>query len=157
MAGSRKEVTVGTVVYASRSDAAKALVESGKTLTETVNILNEAGAGMTYQTVYAVTKGAEKVKVRRAKYRILTLGKAGKKSAGEIAKRCGVSTSKVVSILRKAGIATVTAKAKPEAKPVAEPKVVEPVAETVEPVAEATADTSAKEAALADIAEDSAK
>jgi DNA-binding CsgD family transcriptional regulator len=93
--------------YSSKSAAAKALIASGKTLSEAAEL-----CGITYQTCYAVTKGAEKVAVRRAKYRILGLGNTGKKSVGEIAKMAGVSPSRVVSLLKKANIAIVSAKVK---------------------------------------------
>jgi len=112
MAGSKQKVTIDGQEYPSRSHAAKALVASGKTLKETVKILADAGAQMTYQTVYAVTKGAEKVAVRRTKYRILNLGKSGRRTASEIAKKAGVTTSKVVSMLKKAGIPIVTKEAR---------------------------------------------
>jgi len=163
---SRLAVTIDGVEYKSRTEAAKALVAAGKSLSETATAVN-----MTYQTVYSVTKGAEKVKVRRAKYRILSLGKSGRKTAGEISKKVGVSTSKVVSILKKAGIEILTKEAKakaeaektttkkaPKAKKTSKAKKEQPVIVPVEEVAteiEATeipADESAMEAAMADMA-----
>lgn len=98
-------VTIDGVEYSSRTAAAKALVAAGKSLKEAAK-----ATGMTYQTVYANTKGAEKAAGRRVKYRILSLGKSGKRSAGEIAEKVGVSSSKVVSILKKAGIKVTSAK-----------------------------------------------
>jgi len=99
----KQSVTIEGVEYKSRTEAAKALVASGKTLAEAA-----AATGMTYQTVYANTKGAEKVNKRRAKYRVLSLGRGGKRTSGEIAKKTGLSTSAVVAMLKKAGIAIVT-------------------------------------------------
>ena len=91
----------------------------------------------------------------RAKYRILNLGKSGRKTASEIAKKVDVSTSKVVAILKKAGIAIVTkeAKAKAEAEKKAAkknqkskkdetpaPEATTPAPEATEPVAETPCD-----------------
>jgi len=109
---SRLAVTVDGVEYVSRTACAKALVAAGKSLSEAASL-----SGMTYQTVYSVTKGAEKVAGRRANYRIVDLGKSGKRSAGEIAKKVGVSTSKVVAILKKAGVAVVSKEAVEKNKP----------------------------------------
>ena len=135
MAGSKISVTIEGVEYPSRTHAAKALVASGKTLKETTDALNKDGMQMTYQTVYAVTKGAEKVAVRRVKYRVLNLGRSGRRTAGEIAKKVGVSTSKVVAMLKKENIAIVTKEARDKAK--AESKAPKtPVVETPAPVVE---------------------
>lgn len=125
----RVAVTVDGVEYKSRSAAAIALVDAGKTLSEAAE-----ATGMTYQTVYSVTKGADKVKVRRTKYRILSLGKRGKKTASEIAKKVGVSTPKVVAILKKSGVVIVSkdsqSAANPKAKK-AKQKVTKPVIDEV--------------------------
>ena len=126
MSGSKVSVTIDGVDYKSRTEAAKALVAAGKSLKETVDAITKAGVSMTYQTVYAVTKGAEKVAARRTRYRILNLGKSGRRTASEIAKKAGVSTSKVVALLKKNDIAIVTkegrAKAKAAAKVAKAPK-----------------------------------
>jgi len=111
-----KSLTIDGVQYKSRTEAAKALVAAGKTLSEAAE-----ATGMTYQTVYANTKGAEKVATRRAKYRVLAMGKSGKRTAGEIAKKCGLSASKVVAILKGAKITVVTKEAKDAAKKAAKP------------------------------------
>lgn len=115
-----KSVTLNGTEYASSVKAAQDLFADGKTVSEITKILNEAGSSITYQSVYAYTAGAEKTAARRAKYRILSLGKSGRKTAGDIAKRTGVSTSKVVATLKKAGIAIVSkeaiARAEKEAK-----------------------------------------
>lgn len=96
-------VTIDGVKYESRTAAAKALVAAGKTLAEAAE-----ATGMTYQTVYANTKGAEKVSKRRANYRVLAMGRRGKKTPGEIAKKTGLTVSAVVALLKKHSIAIVT-------------------------------------------------
>lgn len=108
---SKQSVTIEGVSYKSRTEAAKALVAAGKSLTEAA-----AATGMTYQTVYANTKGSDKVNKRRAKYRVLALGKSGKRTSGEIAKKTGLSTSAVVALLKKNSIAIVTKESKAAAK-----------------------------------------
>lgn len=128
MAKSKSPVEVDGVQYKSRSEAAKVLVGAGLGLAETAEKV-----GMTYQTVYSVTKGAEKVKARRAIYRVLALGQTGKKTVGEIAKKAGVSTSKVVALLKKAGIAIVSKDSKKASKKV---KVETPVVVDQTPVVE---------------------
>lgn len=100
---SRVAVTIDGVDYESRSDAAKALVAAGKSLPETAKM-----TGMSYQTVYTVTKGKGKYIVRRLHYRIVQLGRGGNKTAVEIAKKVGVSTGKVIAILEKAGVSLLT-------------------------------------------------
>lgn len=174
-----KNVTFNGVEYKSPLAVAKVLVNEGKKPSQAVKILSEAGIQITPQSVYAYTSGAEKTAARRAKYRILNLGKSGRKTVGEIAKRTGTSTSKVVSMLKKAGIAIVTKEAlakaaaeaakqaekeakaaerkaarkakKETAKAETEPVADEPVAEVTEEVAE---DQAAMEAALVDMAAD---
>ena len=107
----KQSVKIDGVQYKSRTEAAKAMVAAGKTLAEAA-----AATGMTYQTVYANTKGAEKVATRRAKYRVLAMGKSGKRTASEIAKKVGLNVSKVVAILKGAKINVVTKEAKAAAK-----------------------------------------
>jgi len=106
-----KSLTIDGVQYKSRTAAAKALVAAGKTLAEAAE-----ATGCTYQTVYANTKGADKVNVRRAKYRVLAMGQTGKRTASEIAKKVGLNVSKVVAILKGARISVVTKEAKAAAK-----------------------------------------
>jgi len=106
-----KSLTIDGVQYKSRTAAAKALVAAGKTLAEAAE-----ATGCTYQTVYANTKGADKANVRRAKYRVLAMGKSGKRTASEIAKKVGLNVSKVVAILKGARISVVTKEAKAAAK-----------------------------------------
>lgn len=162
-----KSVTIEGVQYTSRTAAAKALVAAGKTLAEAAT-----ATGMTYQTVYANTKGAEKVGTRRTKYRVLAMGKTGKRTAGEIAKKCGLSPSKVVAILKGAKITVLTQEAKaatkaiksgktPKVKTPKTPKAVAPPAvnETPTPVVvnedltdEIPMDAAAEAAAMADMA-----
>lgn len=107
----KQSVTIEGVEYKSRTDAAKALVAAGKTLTEAAD-----ATGMTYQTVYANTKGADKVGKRRARYRVLSMGKSGKRTASDIAKKTGLSVSAVVSLLKKNGVVVVTKESKAAAK-----------------------------------------
>ncbi len=104
----KQSVTIDGVEYGSRTAAAKAIVASGKSLKETVEILKANGCEVTYQTVYANTIGLDKVTARRAHYRILSLGRKGRRTVGEIAKKVNMSTSKVVALLKKNGIAVVT-------------------------------------------------
>ena len=106
-----KVITINEVEYTSSVKAAQFLVNSGLTPGEATKVLNKAGSSITYQSVFAYTVGAEKTKARRIKYRILNLGKSGRTSAGDIGKKTGVSTSKVVSMLRKAGIDILTKEA----------------------------------------------
>jgi len=103
----KQSVKIEGVEYKSRTAAAKALVAAGKTLAEAAEM-----TGMTYQTVYANTKGSDKVAGRRAKYRVLALGRKGKRTASEIAKKTGMSVSKIVAMLKKNGIAIVTKESK---------------------------------------------
>lgn len=95
----KANVTIDGVTYPSRIAAAKALVAVGKSISEAAKL-----TGITYQTVYVNTKGAEKGAVRRTKYRILSLGKSNSSTVGEIAKKTGVSASKIVALLKTAGI-----------------------------------------------------
>jgi len=115
-----KSVTINGTEYKSSVQAAKALVASGSTVAQATKTLNEAGSTITYQSVYAYTVGMSKTGARRAKYRILALGKSGRKTVSEIADKTSTSTSKVVAMLKKAQIAVITkeaiAKAKAEAK-----------------------------------------
>jgi transposase len=112
----KSKVVIEGIEYASRTAAAKALIQAGKSLSEAAKM-----TGMTYQTVYANTKGLEKAAGRRVKYRILAMGKTGR-TVGEIAKKTETNSSRVVAILKKAGINVVSAKAK-----AAEAKAVEGV------------------------------
>jgi predicted transcriptional regulator len=107
MAKKNRSLTIEGVEYKNPTAAARALVAAGKTLSETAAL-----TGITYQTVYSVTKGAEKVKARRVTYRILSLGKSGKKSVGEIAAMNNTSTSKVIALLKKNSIVVLTKEAK---------------------------------------------
>lgn len=106
-----KNVTFNGVEYKSPLAAAKVLVAEGKKPSEAVKILDEAGIKISPQSVYAYTSGAEKTNARRAKYRILSMGKTGKKTPSEIAERTGTSTNKVVAMLKKASITIVTKEA----------------------------------------------
>lgn len=99
-----RSITVEGTKYGSPSLAARALVAAGKSIAETAKL-----TGITYQTVFSVTVGAAKVAARRVNYKIINLGKRGKNSVGEISKTCGVSSGKVLAILKKAGVATLNA------------------------------------------------
>ena len=103
---SRVPVTIDGVDYTSRTAAAVALVAAGKSVSEAAKI-----AGCTQATVHANTNGKEKVNAWRRKNRILSLAKTGKKTASEIATRVGVSTPKVVSLLKKSGLVVPTKEA----------------------------------------------
>lgn len=102
-----KKLTIEGVEYKSATKAAVALVAAGKTITEAAAIL-----GVTYQTVYVATIGAANVKPRRDMYRVLGFAKRGKKSVGEIATKTGLSTSKIIALLKKNGIVVLTKEAK---------------------------------------------
>jgi len=158
----KQSVKIDGVQYNSRTEAAKAMVAAGKTLAEAA-----AATGMTYQTVYANTKGSDKVNKRRVKYRVLALGKSGKLTSGEIAKKTELSTSAVVAILKKNNIEIVTKEAKAKAAKTAKagktPKAIrqkvtkpenlinipEPIDDLID---EIPTDAMAEEAAMADIA-----
>jgi DNA-binding CsgD family transcriptional regulator len=121
----QQSVTIEGVEYKSPTAAAVALVAAGKTISQAAE-----ATGITYQTVYANTKGAEKAAARRVGYQALALGKRGKRTASEIAKKTGMSVPKIVAMLKNAGIVVVTKEAKAAAKaakeaakPVKEPKV----------------------------------
>jgi DNA-binding CsgD family transcriptional regulator len=107
----QQSVTIDGVDYKSPTAAAVALVAAGKTISEAA-----AATGITYQTVYANTKGAEKAAARRVGYQVLALGKRGKRSPSEIAKKTGMSVPKIVAMLKNAGIVVVTKEAKAAAK-----------------------------------------
>lgn len=62
--------------YASRSAFAKAMVAAGKSISVAAQT-----AGITYATVFAITKGADKTKARVKKYR------AEAKKAAKLAKK----------------------------------------------------------------------
>lgn len=120
----QQSVTIDGTTYASPTKAAIALVAAGKTITQAAE-----ATGITYQTVYANTKGAEKAAARRVGYQALALGKRGKRTASEIAKKTGMSVPKIVAMLKNAGIVVLTKEAKAAAKaakeaakPVKEPK-----------------------------------
>ena len=106
-----KQIVIEGVEYKSLTAAAKAMVAAGKSLAEAAE-----ATGLAYQTVYANTKGAGKVSARRAKYRVLAMGKSGKRTASEIAKKAGLTTSAVVAILKKNSIAILTKEARAAAK-----------------------------------------
>jgi transposase len=151
----KQAVEIEGVKYESRTAAAKALVASGKSISETAKL-----TGVTYQTVYAYTKGGDKTATRRARYRIIALGKAGRKTVGEIASKVGVTTSKVVALLKKEGIKAMTkeeaaklsAKATPNAEKTSKKsKKVKPLANTPVLDSEVPVDESAMQAALADM------
>lgn len=102
-----KSVTIEGVKYSSATAAAVALVESGKSLSEAAK-----ATGITYQTVYANTKGKEKRAEAAARRRVVAHGEKGKLTAGEIATKVGLSTSRTVAILKKAGLQVLSAKEK---------------------------------------------
>jgi len=104
-------ITVNGTEYKSSVQAAKALVADGKTVAEATKGLKEAGCTIAYQSVYAYTAGNDKTQARRAKYPVLSLGKSGRQTASEIGKKTGLTTSKVVAMLKKAQIAIVTKEA----------------------------------------------
>ena len=155
-------VTIDGVQYKSRVAAGKVLVANGMSLGDAAEKV-----GCTYQTLYANTKGADKVNVRRAKYRVLTMGQTGKRTASEIAKKVGLNVSKVVAILKGAKITVVTKEAKAKAAKTAKagktPKAIrqkvtkpenlinipEPIDDLID---EIPTDAMAEEAAMADIA-----
>jgi hypothetical protein len=91
----RQSVTIDGVEYKSRSAAAKELINAGVSLSETA-----AKVGMTYQTVYAVTKGADKVAQRRIKYRAIKLGTSGKYSESMIAETVGMDQKEVRALMK---------------------------------------------------------
>jgi len=100
-----KPITINGVKYSSSVKAAQALFSvGGTTPTHVHKTLIESGSDITYSSVYAFTAGMEQTNIRRNKYRILNMGKTGRKTAGDIAKKTGLTTSKVISILKKAGI-----------------------------------------------------
>lgn len=104
---SQVSVTVEGTVYPSRCAAAKALVSAGKTISEAAKI-----SGMTYQTVYAVTKGADKVSVRKNKYRALRLAQSKREhSVSSIAKKVGIAPTTLRDLLKKKGIVPTATKA----------------------------------------------
>lgn len=102
-----KSVTIDGVQYKNPTKAAIALVAAGKSLSEAAK-----ATGISYQTVYANTKGADKVGARRSRYRVLAMGKTGRRTASEIAKKVGLNVSKVVAILKGAKITIVTKETK---------------------------------------------
>jgi transposase len=57
--------------------------------------------GITYQSVYASTKGLEKATSRKKKYQAVKLLKSGKYSQSKIAKRTGVSRRQISNLLKK--------------------------------------------------------
>lgn len=69
-----KSVTIDGVKYDSATAAAVALVEAGNSLSDAAK-----ATGITYQTVYANTKGKEKRAEAAARRRVLALGQKGKK------------------------------------------------------------------------------
>lgn len=157
-----KSVTIDGVKYKSATAAAVALVEAGKSLSEAAK-----ATGITYQTVYANTKGKEKRAKAAARRRVLALGAKGKLSAGEIATKVGLSTSRTVALLKKAGISVISAKEKAKLEraenatkkdarkrrakkaKATETPVTEEVATSEAPVDE---ETAAMEAAMSDMA-----
>lgn len=142
----KQSVKIDGVEYKSRTAAGVALVLGGMRMCDA-----SKKVGISQQTINANTpgKGLEKVRARRAIARILAIGKTGKRSVGEISKKVGISTSKVVSILKKANIAIVSAEMKAAALKAAKvakvatkvpkaPKVVSPVVDPTAPVAVTT-------------------
>lgn len=99
----RVEVKYEGKTYQSRSDAAKAMIADGKSLSEAAKL-----SGMTYQTVYAVTKGAEKVAQRRIKYRAVKLGNSGRYSEGMLAEKLNIPAGQVRKMMNENGISLPT-------------------------------------------------
>jgi len=152
-----RSVTIDGVKYDSATAAAVALVEAGKSLSEAAK-----ATGITYQTVYANTRGKEKRVEAAARRRVLAHGQKGKLSADEIATKVGMSTSRTVAILKKAGLQVISAKENAKLENASETKKGKKgthknrakKAETAE-VTEAPVideDTAAMEAAMADMA-----
>jgi len=96
-------ITINGVNYPSKLEAAKALVANGSTVAQAAK-----ETGISYQSVFANTKGLEKTLKRKLKYKIISMGKTGKKSPSDIAKRTGATVPLVVSILKKANITIAT-------------------------------------------------
>lgn len=112
-----KSVTIDGVKYDSATAAAVALVEAGNSLSDAAK-----ATGITYQTVYANTKGKEKRAEAAARRRVLALGQKGKLTVGEIATKVGMSTSRTVALLKKAGIHVLSAKEKAKLENASETK-----------------------------------
>jgi DNA-binding phage protein len=101
-------VTINGVEYASRCAAAKAMVADGNPLAEVAKAV-----GMTYQTVYAVTKGADKVAVRRNKYRAVRLATSKREyTLAEIARKVDMKPTTLRDMLKRKGVVPTGVKAK---------------------------------------------
>ena len=101
-------VTIDGVDYGSRCAAAKALVTAGKPLAEVAKAV-----GMKYQTVYAVTKGADKVAVRRNKYRAVRLATSKREyTLADIARKVGMKPTTLRDMLKRKGVVPTGVKAK---------------------------------------------
>jgi predicted transcriptional regulator len=101
-------VTIDGVDYGSRCAAAKALVTAGKPLAEVAKAV-----GMKYQTVYAVTKGADKVAVRRNKYRAIRLATSKREyTLAEIARKVDMKPTTLRDMLKRKGVVPTGVKAK---------------------------------------------
>lgn len=123
MTSGRQSVTIEGIEYKSRSEAAKVLIDSGVSLAETAKKV-----GMTYQTVYAVTKGADKVAQRRIKYRAIKLGTSGKYSESMIAETVGMPAKDVRALMKanEINLPTKAELAKEEPAPVAAKSTAKP-------------------------------
>lgn len=149
-----KSVTIDGVQYKSRTAAAIAFVEAGKSISDAAK-----ASGVTYQTVYANTKGKAKRAKAAARRRVIALGRKGKMTAGEIATKVGMSTSRTVAILKKAGLQVLSANEKSKLENASKTKKntsknrakkTENVNTVETPVTDE--DTAAMEAAMADMA-----
>ena len=100
------------VEYNSKTAYAVEMVKQGKTQSEAARM-----AGINPATVHANTTGLEKVQARRKIYKALSLGKGEKYSVGEIAKRSGVNSSKVVALFKKKNIKIISKKGSSSSNP----------------------------------------
>jgi hypothetical protein len=103
----RKPFTFEGTEYKSKTAAAIAIMGTGKTMSEAADIV-----GITYQTVFANTKGLEKRKVNMGKKRAVSLAKTGKYGIKDLAERTSLTPSTIETLLKKASIKVGELKAK---------------------------------------------
>jgi transposase len=99
-----QQVTVEGKIYSSRCSAAKELVQEGKAIKDIAKML-----GISYATVYSVTKGSCITKKRLSKYRAVKLAKSKRSyTKAEIGRRCGIKSSTLHDMFKKLNIVPVS-------------------------------------------------
>jgi hypothetical protein len=95
----RSPFTFDNVEYASKTACAVVLMTIGKTMSEAAKAV-----GITYQTLFANTKGAAARKICANKKRVVKLAKTGKYGISDLSTRTGLTKGAVEHLLKKSAL-----------------------------------------------------